>query len=417
MFLHVKSITRCILLIFACSSSVTYSFSIKHDSRSVNGNNLHVQPRAKINNGSNIKKSRNTCIRALAKTGGAEPSHISFQRKLVSFTSKNGFLLSMVLAVLSAKKFPSLGANGSILKPEIFFGKYGVTGIFLLSGLSVELSELKDAARNLKLNALIQSISFLAWPFLIGMPVVSTIKRLMPNLLPPALLDGILILTCLPTTVNMCVILTRSAGGNVSSALCNAVIGNMMGILATPALLMGFFGSTIQLPFIDIILKLCKKVLLPVTVGQILRAGGAKDFYIRNKKRFKVMQESILVGLVWNAFCNAFTKGLGVELKHAIFLLCLLPTLHLGSMFILFKLFSSKRLNFTKREVVAGIFCASHKTLAFGLPLVNTFFEGNPNLAAYCAPIMFIHPLQLILGSLLTGPLSDYTASEQEELS
>lgn len=64
---------------------------------------------------------------------------------------------------------------------------------------------------------------------------------------------------------------------------------------------------------------------------------------------------------------------------------------------------------------MAGMYCASHKTLAFGLPLVNTFFEGNSNLAAYCAPIMFIHPLQLVLGSLLTGTFADYTADEQEE--
>jgi len=136
---------------------------------------------------------------------------------------------------------------------------------------------------------------------------------------------------------------------------------------------------------------------------------------MRNKKRFKIMQELILIGLVWNAFCNAFTAGLGIELQHAVFLLCLLPTLHLGSMFILFKLFRSKALNFTKREVVAAMYCASHKTLAFGLPLVNTFFEGNPNLAAYCAPIMFIHPLQLVLGSLLTGAFKEYTADEQED--
>jgi len=290
-----------------------------------------------------------------------------------------------------------------------------VTGIFLLSGLSVELSELKDAAANIKLNALVQLTSFLAWPFLIGVPVVSAIKRFIPNILTPALLDGVLILTCLPTTVNMCVILTRSAGGNVSSALCNAVIGNMMGIFATPALLVHFFGSTIQLPFVKIVLKLCNKVLVPVAIGQLLRSAGAKGFYMKNKKKFKIMQESILIGLVWNAFCNAFTAGLGIELRHAVFLLCLLPTLHLGSMFVLFKLFRSKALNFTKREVVAGMYCASHKTLAFGLPLVNTFFEGNSNLAAYCAPIMFIHPLQLVLGSLLTGTFADYTADEQEE--
>lgn len=65
--------------------------------------------------------------------------------------------------------------------------------------------------------------------------------------------------------------------------------------------------------------------------------------------------------------------------------------------------------NFTRGEVVAGVFCASHKTLAFGLPLINTIFEGNPNLAAYCAPIMFIHPLQLVLGSFLLPRLSKYT--------
>jgi sodium/bile acid cotransporter 7 len=54
------------------------------------------------------------------------------------------------------------------------------------------------------------------------------------------------------------------------------------------------------------------------------------------------------------------------------------------------------------------------KTLAFGLPLVNTIFEGNANLAAYCAPLMIIHPLQLIVGSLLIPRLEKYTEEESE---
>lgn len=64
---------------------------------------------------------------------------------------------------------------------------------------------------------------------------------------------------------------------------------------------------------------------------------------------------------------------------------------------------------------MAGMFCASQKTLAFGLPLINTIFEGSPNLAAYCAPIMFIHPLQLILGSLLIPRLETYTAAGKDK--
>jgi len=128
-----------------------------------------------------------------------------------------------------------------------------------------------------------------------------------------------------------------------------------------------------------------------------------KDFYLKHKAFFKRLQEMVLLGIVWNAFCNAFTKGIGLELSSFIALMVLLPVLHLGALFTFFALFRSKLLNITPSEAVAATFCASHKTLAFGLPLIKTIFEGNPHLASYCAPLMMIHPLQLVLGSLV-GP-------------
>eukprot|EP00978_Attheya_sp_CCMP212_P031396 scaffold118470_cov56-Attheya_sp.AAC.2 len=201
-----------------------------------------------------------------------------------------------------------------------------------------------------------------------------------------------------------------TAGGSVASSLCNAVISNLFGIFLTPALLFRFFGQAIELPFGAMVIKLCNKVLLPVTVGQLLRGTKMKDVYNKNSKQFKRLQEIILLSIVWNAFCNAFTKGMGLDLHHGIVLLTLLPLLHLGSLLASFGLFRTKIFNFSRREQVAAMFCASHKTLAFGLPLVNTIFEGNSNLAAYCAPIMFIHPLQLVLGSLLVPRLSMYTS-------
>ena len=94
-----------------------------------------------------------------------------------------------------------------MLRPELFIGKYGVMFIFLISGLSLELSELTEAFANMKLNALTQGLSFLAWPLFAGIPLVQLFKMLCPNLLPSTLLDGLLILTCLPTTVNMCILL------------------------------------------------------------------------------------------------------------------------------------------------------------------------------------------------------------------
>lgn len=329
-----------------------------------------------------------------------------------AFASKNFFLLGMFVAVGFARVFPALGNNGGVLRPELIIGKYGVTFIFLLSGLSLELSQLKQAFANIKLNSLIQLSTFAAWPFLIGLPLKQAFARLLPHALPPALLDGILILTCLPTTVNMCVILTAASGGNVASALCNAVISNMAGILLTPALLFRFFGSSIQLPFLAMVVKLCNKVLLPVAVGQALRATNMKSFYKKHSKMFKRSQEIVLLSILWNAFCTAFTNGLGIEARHGLVLLALLPTLHLTSLAVVFRVFSLPSWGFSKEEVVAALFAVSHKTLAFGLPLVNTIFEGNVNLAAYCAPIMFIHPLQLIIGSILVPRLESYVGND-----
>lgn len=290
--------------------------------------------------------------------GGAQstnpPSNLLAQFK--TFANKNFFLLGMVLAVSLAKAFPSvshidlnivclilkcyclfspvvyhapvltdgnakLGKNGGILHPDIWIGQWGVTLIFLLSGVSLELSELTQAVSNVKLNALIQAVTFGAWPFLVGLPLTRLLARI--NFLPPALVDGLLILTCLPTTVNMCIILTSAAGGNVAASLCNTVISNLLGIFATPALALHFFGSYIQLPFVEMVFKLYNKVLLPVgksglfelclkgssyigalaafvveVIGQGLRRTKIKDIYDSNSKAFKRLQE---VSAKWEA--------------------------------------------------------------------------------------------------------------------
>ena len=331
-----------------------------------------------------------------------------------AFCSKNFFLVGMFVAVALARAAPALGRNGGPLRSELFIGKYGVTFIFLLSGLSLELWQLKDAAANIKLNALVQLCTFAAWPFLLGLPVTTLLGQFAPTLVSPALRDGLLILTCLPTTVNMCVILARTAGGNTAAALCNAIASNLLGIFLTPALLFRFFGASIQLPFWDMLGKLCNKVLVPVAVGQALRATPAKALYERRSKFFKRTQEIILLSILWNAFCTAISKGLGLGLQQGVALAVILPGLHAVSLAALFGFFSLPIWKFPRPDVVSAMFCASQKTLAFGLPLIQTIFEGSPNLALYCAPLMFFHPLELILGSALIPRLERYTGKEEQ---
>ena len=344
---------------------------------------------------------------ALVANGDNKASQVASQ--IVQYANKNFFLMGMFVAVLMAKAFPAIGKNGGILRPELFIGNYGVALIFLLSGFSLQTSDLAKAIKNVKLNGLVNLLIFGFWPFCIGLPLRYVFKNVLPGLIPPGLADGLLIMTTLPTTVNMCIMLTSTAGGNTASAICNAVMSNLAGIILTPLLLLKFFGASIHLPFGKMVLKLCQKVLLPVTIGQLLRTNGqAKNFYKTHSKKFKRLQETILLGIVWNAFCNAFSDGLGIQFKHSLVLLALLPSLHLMTLAAYFKFFSLSLFRFTKGETIAGMFCASQKTLAFGLPLINTIFQGNPNLALYCAPLMFIHPLQMAIGSFLLPTIQKY---------
>ena len=126
----------------------------------------------------------------------------------------------------------------------------------------------------MKLNALIQISIFALWPLLIGIPLKVLFSKLPSTVMLPALVDGIFILTCLPTTVNMCIMLTSTSGGNVATSICNAVLSNLAGIFVTPALLFQFFGAQIRLPFLLMVLKLCQKVLLPVCTYRAAPLGS-----------------------------------------------------------------------------------------------------------------------------------------------
>ena len=131
-------------------------------------------------------------------------------KKLLAFADTNSFLVGLFFALVTSKIYPSLGVDGGLLHPELFVGKYGVGMIFLLSGLSLQTSALAKAVSNVRLNGLIQISTFVLWPFVVGLPLRAFLTSVMPNLIPSALADGLLILTCLPTTVNMCIMLTSS---------------------------------------------------------------------------------------------------------------------------------------------------------------------------------------------------------------
>ena len=168
------------------------------------------------------------------------------------FVERRFFLVGVVGAVALAAVVPDVGREGGILHPELSVAWGATCGIFLLAGLSLPTTQFKVAALQWREHALIQSFSFIAIPLAMS-SICAALDRF--GLLGRSLLDGMLVMAALPTTVNMCVALTRSSNCNEALAIFNAALGNILGVVLTPTLLLLLLGRTVNISIVDTLQK------------------------------------------------------------------------------------------------------------------------------------------------------------------
>ena len=238
----------------------------------------------------------------------------------------NSLLLLILMAVLYAAINPPVGLDNGPLASR-YTMSYGATmGIFFIMGLSLKVSELRRSGQDLffalKLS-LLQMFNLLFIPsfaFLLVLLLqsISTIDM--------ALLNGIMICTCLPTSISMCVVLTLSSNGSEIFAIAMASIGNLVGVLTTP-FAVSFFLSSLLSPadssfgqlsadsIRTIYFSLLLKVFIPVLVGVALKlnpitriSNPVNGFVTTYKKELKFTQEILLALIVYRVWNTNYEK-------------------------------------------------------------------------------------------------------------
>lgn len=330
--------------------------------------------------------------------------------RAAAFCDKNYFLVGVIAAVVLAGVFPSFGSKGGPLRPELTVAWGATCSIFLLAGLNLPTSELARAAANVRLHALIQTCNLALVPIL---TILVCTGLTATGWLAPALRDGMLAMSVLPTTVNMCVALSRSSAGDEALAIFNAVLGNLLGVFLTPYLLLKVVGASGALSVLDTLQKLATKVLLPLIVGQVLRPPLLKQGVLSggSKKLLSRTSETCLLVIVYSTFCDTFLRGFGLPAATLGGLLALVGATHALSLATIWQVGGMARLAAAQR--ITLVLCASQKTLALGLPLLKIIFANRPDLGLVCTPLLIQHPLQLIVGSLLSPKFKEYAAQEE----
>jgi len=305
------------------------------------------------------------------------------------------FLCGMVLATVLAWVFPQYGGSGGVLHLDKVINA-GVFLVFFLHGANLSGEQIGRGLRNWRLHVMVQGFTFVVFPLL-----WLAAKQLGGGALPPMLMLGFLYLCALPSTISSSVALTGSAKGNVPGAILNASLSSVLGIFITPwlvSLAVGTGQGGIDLG--PTLLNLSLMLLAPLVLGQIARRWvGA--FLARHKRYTNILDKCVILLLVYSAFCNSMLSGLWDQQSGTVILAAFLGSALLLAVVLLLTTRVTRWAGFDHGDQVAGVFCASKKSLAAGAPMAALIFGQHPALGLILLPIMIYHPMQLVVCSIM----------------
>ena len=333
---------------------------------------------------------------------------------LLSWMLKYFFFLSLLLVMILSISIPEIGRTNGPLYPEITSSWIAIILILFLSGISVDTKQLQKSTMYLKLNIYTQFNIYIWFP--ITGYILSLILLNIPdlNLFNKYLMNGVIILCCLPTSTASCIVFTQSANGNDSAAIVNSTIANLIGIILSPALIFVFIGNLGTLSFQDLLIKLTLRVIVPFITGQIIRCLGGENlgkWMTKKHVKFslKKVKELAILFLIFCSLSDTFYNGFDATVMDVVIAMFVIAFLN-GFNSILFWRLSGvtccgKCKPFDIGDRIAILFVSMMKTAAVGIPIVETIYESDDNVGLYILPVILYQPIQVFISSLLVNPL------------
>ncbi|CAF0952741.1 unnamed protein product [Adineta ricciae] len=334
---------------------------------------------------------------------------------LIPIIRKYWFLVGLILAILFAYLFPNVGKTGGYIRSEWSVKLGCVMFIFFVSGLSLRTRQLVQEILHIRLHGFVQIYSLLIIPFIVyGLCLL--LVRLSLN---KTLVIGLIIMGSTSTTISSNVVMTKNALGNEYAALVNAVVGNILGIFLSPALIFFFVKNPVfnslssenntenGFEYGRVLQKLVLTILLPLLIGQIIHLIWTKRVtYLREKLYFAELNSLALLILVWAVFSTAFATGTfkPIHTQDLVILFAIGAGLYVFfSVFIMILArLPIPHWQFSQTDTVAIMFCGATKTLAMGIPLISALYgnQRNDMSGVLSLPLIIYHVEQLVLGAV-----------------
>jgi solute carrier family 10 (sodium/bile acid cotransporter), member 7 len=285
----------------------------------------------------------------------------------------------------------------------------------VLSGIVLKTEEFRRAFQQVHIHLFVQIFNF----GVDSVIVFGVSKALLAaGALSEPLANGLVVCASLSMSINMVQILTKHAKGDEAGAIFNAVTGNTLGVFVSPMLILGYLGVTADIAMGEVFYKLALRVVVPLLLGQLVRkfCPFVVTWQVKHKDWFKRAQTWSLAFIVYTVFCETFAsdddivKGADIAVMVAVVFVCVIVLMILAWV-CLRVLFHDKP---TFR--VMGLFACTHKTIAMGVPLIQTIYQGDSHIGLITLPLLIWYTMTLIIGISLTSKLAEWVEHEEKRI-
>ncbi|MFV0407380.1 MAG: bile acid:sodium symporter family protein [Propioniciclava sp.] len=267
--------------------------------------------------------------------------------------------------------------------------RIAIFGLFFLYGVRLEPNDARAGLRHWRLHVTILLFTFGAFP-VVGLGLAA----LPSNLIPAALIPGLLYLTLCPSTVQSSVNVTSLAKGNVAGAIVAATTSNLLGVVLTPALAATLLSTTIAGAVrLDTLTTILAQILLPFVLGQLSRRWTAA--FVTRHPRLRLLDQLSILLMVYGAFSDGAREGIWAQVTGATLLVLVGICAALVSVMLGLTWIVGGWLGFDRGDRIAIQFCGTQKSLATGLPMATVLFAGEP-VGLIVLPLMIFHQAQLL---------------------
>jgi sodium/bile acid cotransporter 7 len=307
------------------------------------------------------------------------------------------FLMFLIASVALASIVPCRGEGAVIFG---WITNAAITLLFFLHGAKLSREAIIAGIGHWRLHLLVAASTFVLFPAL-GL----LIHALGNGWIDPRnhLLDGILFLCVLPSTVQSSIAFTSIARGNVPAAVCSATLSNVAGIFITPVLVGLTMGGLakgghagVDLHSIE---SIALQLLLPFILGHLSRPLTTR-FLTRHKTLVGRVDRSSILLVVYTAFSAAVVEGLWKRLSVGDIALVLVLDSALLAVALAITTVASRALGFPKEDEIAIVFCGSKKSLASGVPMAGVLFPAAV-VGPLIVPLMLFHQIQLMVCAVM----------------